>query len=167
MNRRPTDEEVGLLFHHIGKGIWWLQYVEDALNTLLTLRLDIKTPDRVSAEEAESALAKRREGTLGGSLRTARENNLVPTLLLEHLTAFTEERNWLVHRSIDSHGQVLYTEAGRTETFERLEAFLSSAKILQLEIGAEIQRYSESHGIGFAKAEEDALKQIAGLRGAA
>ena len=167
MNRRPTDEEVSVLFHHIGKGVWHLQYVEDALNTLIALRVDIKEPGLVTAEEAQAALAKHKRGTLGSSLKTARENSILPAELEQELAVFTDERNWLIHRSIDTHGELLYAEDGRTETFARLERFISSAKALQHKIAAQIAQFAESQGICAKSAAAAANAKIARLKGEA
>ena len=165
VSRPPTEEEVSLLYHDIGKGVWHLQYVEYALNTLIALRVDIREPGRVTHEAAQAALAKHRGGVLGNSVKTARDNSLLPIELEQELSAFIAERNWLIHRSIDSHGELLYTEAGRTETFARLEKFISDAKALQHGIAEQIEQFAESQGVSARTTEAAAHAKIAKLRG--
>lgn len=42
MRRQMHPEELEILYRYIGKCIWHIQYVEDALHTLLTLKIEIK-----------------------------------------------------------------------------------------------------------------------------
>jgi hypothetical protein len=164
MNRRPTDEEVALLFHHIGKGVWQLQYVEDHLTTLLAITIDIKEPGTKTEEEIKEIVSKHKKGTLGALLKKGRDAGVLPFQLEANLTRFVDERNWLIHHSIDSHGKRLYSEAGRAETFERLARFIADAKAMQREISDEITRFSVGQGLDVEAAEADARAEVARLK---
>lgn len=73
MRRQMHPEELETLYRSIGKCIWHIQYVEDALHTLLTLKIEIKTPGAVPEDKAYELLKKHRRATLGTALRTAKE----------------------------------------------------------------------------------------------
>lgn len=165
MNRRPTDEEVAVLFHHIGKGVWHLQYVEDHLAVLLAMAIVSEDPGTRADQDIEDMLSKYRKGTLGSLLKKAREAGVLPSSLEGHLNGFTDERNWLIHRSIDSHGKRLYTEAGMTETFDRLERFIVDAIALRREISDEISRLAASQGLNVGAAKADARAEVEWLNG--
>lgn len=167
MRRQLNPDELDALYREIGKGIWHLQYVEDALCTLITLKVEVKTPGQVPHEEAQRLLAKHRRNTLGTSLRIAKESNIVTSSLEAQLAHFKEERDWVVHRSLNSHSELLYTDEGRAEMFERLEKFFSEATALQHAIVNELASYAESHGISIAVVEARAQTKIARLKGEA
>ena len=163
--RQINPEELEALYHDIGKGIWHLQYVEDALSTLLALKVDVKTPGQVNHAEAVKLLAKHRRNTLGTSLRIAKENSALAADLQARLTQFKDERDWLVHRSQNTHGELLYTEVGRAETFNRVASFVSEAQALQQAIINEVASFAQSHGVNTAEAEANAHAKIAKLKG--
>ena len=119
-HRQVNSEELERLYCSLGRGVWHLQYVEDALSTLITIKHEVKTPGRIPEVEARALLQRHRRNTLGTSLKIVQAENLLPLQLQEDLGRFKEERDWLVHRSQNSHGDLLYTDAGRSETFARL-----------------------------------------------
>ncbi len=165
MRREITSNELDALYREIGEGIWHLQHVEDVLNTLITLKVEVKTPGHVTHEEAQGLLARHRRNTFGVSLGIAKKNSVVPSSLEERLTHFKEERNWLVHRSLNTHGELLYTEEGRTQIFARLANFSVEAKALQFDITNEIALFAESQGINIVEAELRAHAKVARLKG--
>ncbi|WP_157269005.1 hypothetical protein [Azohydromonas aeria] len=148
MHRQVTAEELEYLYLLIGKGIWHLQYVEDG----------------VSGEEAKALLAKQRRNTLGTSLKIAREKKLIEDVLLGRPSEFKEECDWLVHRSQCSHGDLLYTDRGRAETFTRLEAFTNEAHRLQAALLGDINQYLIAIGIDTAAAQRFASQNTGRLR---
>lgn len=163
--RQISSEELERLYSSIGRGVWHLQYVEDALNTLITIKHEVKTPGRVPEAEARALLEKHRRNTLGTSLRVVRTESLVPPKLLEDLGRFKDERDWLVHRSQNSNGDLLYTNAGRAETFARLDAFTEEARRLQIAVLQDISAFLAAAGLDVAAAESMALKSVGRLRG--
>ena len=167
MRRQLTPDELDALYREIGKGVWHLQYVEDALNTLITLKVEMKSPGRVSHNEAQEMLAKHRRNTLGTSLRIAREQSVVSADLKVRLSHFKGERDWLVHRSLNTNGELLYTDEGRTQTFQRLAQFSVEAKALQHDIANEIALFAQNHGIDIAGLEARAHAKVAKLKGEA
>ena len=165
MRRQIHPEELESLYHSIGKCIWHIQYVEDALHTLLTLKIEIKLPGAVSEQKANELLKKHRRATLGTALRTAKENSALPKDIFARLTNLKEERDWLVHRSQHQDGDTLYTDAGRQSVFERLEALQAEAVSLQPALAEQIRIFVESHGVSSKNAAEIAKQEIAALKG--
>ena len=167
MQRPPTPEESAVFYEAIGQSIWYLQFLEDALNKYLTIRIDLQTPGKVPEGTALEALRKRSKGPLGSSLKAGRDAGVLSAALETRLTAFLEERNWLVHRSLDTDGHSLYSDEGRQTLVERIVRFIDEAKSLQKAFGSEIDTYVRSHGIDTAAAERNARMQVALLRGEA
>jgi len=165
--RQINSEELERLYSSLGRGVWHLQYVEDALNTLITIKHEVKTPGRIPEADARALLDKHRGNTLGTSLKVIRAQSLVSPELLDDLTRFKEERDWLVHRSQTSHGDLLYTDAGRAETFTRLEEFTEEARRLQTALLQDISTFVSAAGLDVAAAENMAAKNVGRLRGGA
>ena len=51
--RQINAEELLVFFKLIGSGIWYLQHVEDALSTYITVKAEIKDRGGTSAENAK------------------------------------------------------------------------------------------------------------------
>jgi hypothetical protein len=167
MRRPQSPEELAVFYQAIGQGIWFLQFLEDALNKYLTLTLDVKTPGALPEGAAFDALKKRSKGTLGQSLKAGRDAGLLNETLESRLTLFVEERNWLVHKSLDTSGDSLYTEDGQRAFLERVVGFIEEAKQLQILVGHEIATFAKSHGVNLAEVERRAREHVAKLRGEA
>ncbi len=167
MNRTPTPDELNEIHRLIGQSICALQFLEEALNILLSMKIDLKTPGIFTKAEAQDALAKRARSTLGIALKNVRDYSVMSPMFMERLTRFTEERNWLVHRSLDSFAEGLYSIQGRTDVSERLSKFLVEAEHLKKLIVSEIYNFSESHGIDTDGATRRAHASLRKLKGEA
>lgn len=167
MQRPPAQQEMSAIYQLIGQSICDLQFLEDALNTLLALKIDIKAPGRVEKQDALAALKKHAKGTLGSSLKSLRDHAVMDAAFVERLTKFTEERNWLVHRSLENHSEHLYTEAGHNAARRRLNAFIEEAVEIKCLIINEIALFAQSRGINTDQAALKARKSLAKLRGEA
>jgi len=149
----------------IGRCVWHLQYVEDVLTHLITVKVEIRSPGRVGMKEAQELLSKHRRNTLGTSLKIVREKLLVRPELLDRLTKFKEERDWIIHRSQQTHGDALYTDPGRSEVFLRLGRFEEEANSLRKAIAEEINDFMRGHGVDIAAAERIARQNVGRMRG--
>lgn len=165
MRRQVTPEELQHLYTSIGRCVWQLQYVEDVLTHLITVKVEIRTPGRVGMKEAQELLAKHRRNTLGTSLKIVREKSLVRPELLERLAKFKEERDWIIHRSQQTHGDALYTDPGRSEVFSRLERFDDEANSLRDSVAEEISEFMRAHGVDLEAAERLARQNVGRMRG--
>lgn len=166
MNRRMINpEELDLLYSSIGKGIWHLQNLEDALHTCITLKRDIKVRGSVSREKAEELLLRNRGKTLGRSLNTARKANILNSELQKRLDLFKEERDWLVHRSVHENGHDLYVEDKRFALIVRIRKFSEDALVLQKLIEKELEDFVVSQGVNrdhIVRVAEKNLKKLKG-----
>ena len=144
--RQINEQELPVFFGLIGEGIWYLQHVENALATCLTVKGEIKEIGSVSAEQAERILSKHRKNTLGTSLRLAEEKGILSDDLMLALRAFKEERDWLVHRSLNDNGDDLYLDSARRAVIERLEKFGEQARQLQRLVAQELENFVVSKG---------------------
>lgn len=161
MHRQINPDELDDLYCLIGKCIWHVQYVEDALHTLLALKVEIKLPNIVGEEQANHFLAKHRRSTLGTTLRIAKEHKVLPESLFNRLAILKEERDWLVHRAQSQDGRSLYTESGRTNMFNRLGSLYEETTLLQSEVAEQVQAFVLSCGIKKEKLEELTSQKIA------
>ena len=110
------------MYAAIGRAIWHVQYVEEVLNTLITIKRDVGGPGRLTDEEAKAILKKHRWNTLGTSVRIARESQLVPEALLARLSHLKSERDWIVHRCRLSAGELVQSPWGRSDVIGRASA---------------------------------------------
>lgn len=145
--RQISAEELQVFFKLIGSGIWYLQHVEDALSTYITVKAEIKERSGTSADNAERLLSKHRRNTLGTSIRIAKDRQVLDTELLTMLEAFKLERDWLVHRSIDENGDDLYLNSHRPRLLRRLNKFSEDARRLQRLIAQELEDFVVSKGV--------------------
>lgn len=165
VRRQISADELATLYHDIGACIWQMQYLEDVLHTFLTMKVELKEPGKVPAEEAMALLAKHRRATLGTSIRTAETNNALPQELVHQLRLLKEERDWLVHRSMHQDGENLYTDSGRNAIFTRLSVLQDEISHLKAEIMNQVESFCSGHGLSSAQASSLAAKQITALRG--
>lgn len=166
MNRRQiNNEELTTLFYLIGKGIWYLQNLEDALQTYITIKVEIKEIGAINAEQAEELLKKHRADTLGTSLKIAKNNNVLSEKLVKRLEVFKKERDWLVHKSVHQNGKDLYLNEKRYELMERIERFSEEALFLQTAVAQEFEDFSVSKGVSKKWIYDKAARDIAKLKG--
>lgn len=165
VRRQVTADELSALYQQIGACIWQLQYLEDALHTFLTMKVELKQPGVVSESEARAILAKRRRATLGSSIRFAEANDALPATLIERLLQLKDNRDWLVHRSMHEHGDALYTDDGRSFVSQRLGNILGETLAIKAEVVDRLMAFCGSHGLSSAQAIADAERQVAGKMG--
>lgn len=163
--RQINDDELYTLYALIGKSIWHLQNLEDALHTYITIKRDIKVRGSIPPEKAMELLEKNRGKVLGASIKDAKEGQIFSPLLQERLEKFKEERNWLVHRSVHQNGDDLYVDALRYVLMERIEAFSDEAIELQKLISQESEDFVVSQGVSKKWIEQQAVQEIKALKG--
>jgi hypothetical protein len=163
--RRIEFDELNALYMLTGKGIWHLQFIEDALSTCITVKQGIKVRGAMPKAQAEAILATHRSHTLGVSLSIARKGQVLSESLQDRLEKFKKERDWLVHRSLYQNGDDLYIDEKRDLLLKRLRAFSEEAMILQRLIAAELENFVVAQGISREWIESDAARRIKALRG--
>lgn len=161
VDRRPiNEEELQAFFMMIGSGIWYLQHVENALNTCITVKGEIKEIGGVSVEAGEAMLEKHRRNTLGTSIRIAKEINVLSSDLLTALELFKDERDWLVHRSMNQSSDDLYLGSGRSALMSRLQKFTDDASSLQKLIAKELEDFVVGKGVSREWIQKKAISDV-------
>lgn len=163
--RQINEQELPVFFGLIGQGIWYLQHVESALTTCLTVMGDIKEVGTVGRQEAEKILARHQRNTLGTSLRLAEEKGVLTQRLMVALREFKKERDWLVHRSMNENGDDLYLNSSRQAIFQRLERFSEQARTLQKLIAQELEDYVVGKGVSKRWIHARAIQDINAKKG--
>lgn len=93
--------------------------------------------------EANELLKKRRAFTLGKAIKASKKDALYADDLQKALSTFLEERNWLVHKSIDD----IYSATSRSRLFHRLQGIALEAHRLQRIIEDDLMVFSEGNGL--------------------
>ena len=121
MKTTPPRTHFDDMYAAIGRAIWNVQYIEDVLNSLITIK-QTGGPGRATNAEALAILKKHRRNTLGTSVRIAKEGQLLSSELLEGLAHLKTERDWLVHRCQHSVGDLILSPWGQSEIVRRASA---------------------------------------------
>jgi hypothetical protein len=148
-------DELHELFAAIGSAVWHLQFLEDVLVTYLTMRLRLTS--RASKERGYQILAEERQRTLGSLLTEARKADLVHGDVAEGFKALLEERNWLIHRSMNDVNDELYSAEGRNAFLFRVRELADQAIFLKKALVADTVDFCKQHGVDVALAEAQAV----------
>jgi CRISPR/Cas system-associated endoribonuclease Cas2 len=127
MPRLPPDE-MQRVYVALGRAMWHLQYVEEALNALLTVKHEIGGPGRATEEEARGKLTKRHRVTMGPSVKLARDSRLLAEEELDRLERLKSERDWVAHKVQRSVGDEILSPWGRLELVRRLNRITSESQ---------------------------------------
>ena len=145
---RPASQEEILLFAVMGQALLNIQVMEECLSMSITLKADVGYPRKASKAEADELLKKRRELTFGKAINEALKNKLYEDDLQIALKVFLNERNWLVHKSIDD----FYTPAKRNVLFQRIKSIALEAHKIQRKIEDDLIVFSESNELDMSHA---------------
>ena len=165
VRRRISQDELSHLHHQIGKAVWYLQYVEEALGYLYIIKSVIVEPCSMSEKDAEQKLRKTQTEPLGSLLKAIEERNLIKDALLTDLKNLNKMRRWLIHKSLIESGDDFYTEDGRKRTFDSIENFIREAIRLHKQVSSETTSYCVSKGISESWINAKAEHDIRNLRG--
>ena len=139
-------KELERIYLALGRALWHLQYVEDALNALLTVKRDIGGPGRVTEEEARALLQKQLKETMGTAVAQAKRCELLPAEDLSRLALLKDERNWVAHKVQRTVGDLVLSPWGRLELLQRLPRItIDSQAMLEL-LTSEVRRFVEASG---------------------
>jgi hypothetical protein len=144
--RLATQEEV-TLFALMGQALLNIQVLEECLSASITLKVDVGYPRKASKAEADELLKKRRAFTLGKAIQVALKEELYADDLQKALVAFLDERNWLVHKSIDD----IYAPTGGDALFQRIKNIALEAHRIQRAIEDDLIVFSESNGMDMSR----------------
>ena len=167
MPRLINASELEYFYKIIGKSIWHLQYVEDALIKMIFIKGIAKEKGAIKEAEANKILSKLNKFTLGQLIKRAIELQATSPELIEKLAALNKDRKWLVHNSWRESGEGLYTDSGRQYFFDRCEAFIDESLALQKAIQEDLMEYTVSKGVSPETLYGIAYKKLNKLMGEA
>ena len=144
----PTlpPKELQRIYVALGRTLWHLQYVEDALHALVTVKLDIAGPGRFTEKEARAMLTKRLRSTMGPAVKIARDHQLLPIEYLDRLTHLKAERDWVVHKVQRTIGDEVLSPWGRLELIRRLDSITTEGQAVLSALVTEMQLFVGSTG---------------------
>ena len=124
-----VESELGEFFYLVGKAVWYIQYLEDAVCSFISC--DEHEKVKGTPESAYAYLADVRKRTLGTIIRDAIKRGIVSPGLDDRLVKFAAERNWLVHRSRHENSADIVDDAKRRALIERVRAIYTESGELQ------------------------------------
>jgi hypothetical protein len=159
-----NPDDLQAVYAAIGRTLWHLQFLEDALVSSVTLRANLRPG--LKADDLAAALASERKKTLGAVFKSASDAGLVVGSTAEALRLLIDERNWLVHRSMHEASDGVYQEASRTALLDRLSALTDHAIAVKNAIATELFAWCADHGMDMQRVESLAAEHVARVRGA-
>jgi hypothetical protein len=141
---QPKDLEA--VYSALGRALWHVQYVEDALNALLTIKVDIGAPGKVTETEAKALLTKRLARPMGPAVKDAVANGLLQEADLQRLEQLKDMRDWVAHKVQRTVGDQIFSPWGRSDLLRRLEAITSEAQLMLDILLHEMKTFVESTG---------------------
>lgn len=137
-----SQQEVVTLYTLLGKAVWSIQHLEDALNTAIA----IKNPESKNREEGDEIRDSNRELPLGRSIGLAEQQETFDEDLQKRLKSFLTERNWLIHRcmheSVDDYGSMLNTD----KLFTKISDIERTAISLKEAIEIDMLKFCSANG---------------------
>ena len=164
LRRPPTAAERYHINAALGRALWKLQYVEDALATYLTMRLKLK--QGTTLEKGFAMLADQRKRPFGQLVTEACNAGIVDAEIDTVLNRFVAERNWLVHRSMSEYDEAVYTHEGRESLVMRLSFLEENAGTLQRAVYNLLATWLSKNGFdvdAVEKAGETQYRRLSGL----
>ncbi|HHT9123145.1 MAG TPA: hypothetical protein ACFYEF_09795 [Candidatus Wunengus sp. YC63] len=154
MNTPYSENDVDLLYRLIGKAVWHLQHLENALTLFAAMKRLQKVRDskKISEKEAYEELEKQRKKTLGPLIESAKREAIIPDKLLDRFDKFLDERNWLIHKCVINEFLSLRNSSARSELFSRIDNFSEEATSLRNEIYTLLKTWFQSNGYDINKA---------------
>jgi hypothetical protein len=133
----PTEFDVQELFRLVGKSVWMLQHLENAVasfTAMIILQKERDKSKKITEEYAHNVLKKQKDLTLGRMIANAKSARSIPPELNNRFDIFLIERNWLIHNCIKTDYLSLRSDKKKALLFERIHDFAEEAMVLAKEI---------------------------------
>lgn len=138
------QEQASTLYFLLGKTVWAIQHLEDALNMIIIM----KQSEAYTKIKADDILKSYRKLPLGRAIERAKQEKTFDEKTQQRLQDFLQERNWLIHRcmheSVDEVGYIIEPE----KLFKRIESIHLSAFSLKEKIEINMLEFVKSKGRG-------------------
>lgn len=156
----PANPDEILVYAFTGEALWKVQHVEQALNILITLKMN---SDK-TRKEVDMFLNEHQKYTLGKAIKTAKDNNLLNSSTQDELNTFLKLRNWLVHKSMWESQIINSNKKNIHELIAKLKSISDKAENIQSMIEYDMIEFSESRGRDMSKIRELLKLQEKGIR---
>jgi hypothetical protein len=144
MNKKSLNhqEKFTILYSLLGKAVWSIQHLEDALNPAIA----IKNPKAINRVAGDKIRNSNRERPLGRAIGRAEQEKIFDEVFQKKLKSFLTERNWLIHRcmheSVDDVGMIL----DDNQLFQRIKNIELLATSLKEAIEIDMINFCSSNG---------------------
>lgn len=145
--KKPANQDEINLYCLIGEALCMVQHLEDALSHSITLKKEVKKPYSMPLKKANELLEKYRFYTLGQAIKLAKKETMYPESLLQDLSLFLSERNWLVHKCMPQNRDDMYSGTGRHKLFHRIKNVTEEARMLLQSIETDLIDFSSLNGL--------------------
>lgn len=143
----PANQDEITLYCFVGEALWKTQIVEQALSHSITLKMN----PAETKERADEFLKQHQSYTLGKAITIAIKEKLYSLSLQNELSAFLEQRNWLVHKAMPESQNDLNTENKKNELFNKIKSISDKAESIQREIEYDMLNFCLSKGKNMSK----------------
>ena len=136
------QQQASVLYTLLGRAVWSIQHLEDALNTAIA----IKNPKATNRTEGDKVRNSNRELPLGRAIGRAEKEKTFDKDFQRKLKDFLKQRNWLIHRcmheSVDDAGVII----DENELFTKIRGIELSAISLKETIEIDMLNFCEENG---------------------
>lgn len=136
------QQQASELYTLLGRAVWSIQHLEDALNTAIA----IKDPRATNRTEGDKIRNSNRELPLGRAIGRAEKEKTFDKDFQKKLKDFLKERNWLIHRcmheSVDDAGAIL----DEKKLFTKIRGIELTALSLKEAIEIDMLNFCEANG---------------------
>lgn len=138
----PANNNEINLYCFIGEAVLKTQMAEQALSHSITLKMN----PAETKERADELLKQNQSYTLGQAIKIAIKENLYNLSLQDQLSAFLQQRNWLVHKVMCGNEEDLNAGNIKEELFHKIKAISDKAESIQRLIEYDLIDFCSSKG---------------------
>ena len=143
----PANKDEIDLYCFLGEALLKTQLVEQALSHSITLKMN---PDETK-ERADEFLKENQSYTFGKAIRIAVEKKLYNLSLQDELTAFLQQRNWLIHNVIIGNEEDFNTGNIKEGLFHKIKSISDKAENIQRALEYDLIDFCISKGKDMSK----------------
>lgn len=127
---KPVSQDEMLLYCLIGKAVWVIQHLEDALSHSITLKKHVKKPYSLPLEQGNKILYEYRSYTLGKAIKILVQEDIFPESLQQVLANFLPKRNWLIHKCMYQSKNDFSSALSLNELFDKIKGIADEADLI-------------------------------------
>lgn len=160
MSRFEDAERLNGLAAAVGNAIWRLQEVEGIAVTTLVLLSEAE--QGMGKEAGEELMKNARRKTFGQIVKRLEKRRILPDDLQAALSTVVADRNWLVHRSLDSSRSAIRHDPDCAALHLRLGEIQQLATAIIHALGAVVIEKMKEAGISEGAIEAETQRTLTG-----